>query len=55
MLGVGMVVPAGALAASPVTGVPKVVLVVGPAGVATDRYRAEARTAASLARRYRPT
>jgi hypothetical protein len=52
LLGVGMVVPASALAASPTTGVAKVVLVVGPAGVATQRYRAEARSAAALARRY---
>jgi len=54
MLGVGLAVPAGALAASPSTAVPKVVLIVGPAGGATDRYRAEARSAASLARRYTP-
>ena len=54
MLGVGLILPAGVLAASPSTGVPKVVLIVGPAGVATDRYRAEARSAAALARRYTP-
>ena len=32
--------------------VPKVVIVVGPSGGATDRYRSEAREAAALARRY---
>ncbi|MEJ7748733.1 MAG: hypothetical protein WKF56_05495 [Candidatus Limnocylindrales bacterium] len=32
--------------------VPRVVIVVGPSGEATDRYRAEARSAAALARRY---
>jgi hypothetical protein len=52
MLGVGLLGAVGAAAASPSTRVPKVVLVVGPAGGATDRYRAEARSAASLARRY---
>lgn len=34
--------------------VAKVVIVVGPSGAATDRYRAEAREAARLARRYTP-
>jgi hypothetical protein len=34
--------------------VPKVVIIVGPAGAATDRYRTEARSAAKLARRYTP-
>ena len=34
--------------------VPRVVIVVGPSGAATDRYRAEARSAASLARQYTP-
>jgi hypothetical protein len=52
MLGVGLLGAVGAAAASPSTRVPKVVLIVGPAGSATDRYRAEARSAASLARRY---
>ncbi len=32
--------------------VPRVVIVVGPSGAATDRYRAEARDAAAVARRY---
>jgi len=32
--------------------VPRVVIVVGPAGAATDRYRAQARDAAAVARRY---
>ena len=46
---VGAVAPVAA--ASPV---PKVVFIVGPAGAATDRYRAEARAAAAVARRYTP-
>jgi len=52
MLGVWVIAPVSALAASPSTGVPKVVLIVGPSGAATDRYRSEARAAASVARRY---
>lgn len=52
VLGVGLGGPIGVAAASPATRVPKVVLIVGPAGAATDRYRAEARSAASLARRF---
>jgi hypothetical protein len=52
MLGVWVIAPVSALAASRATGVPKVVLIVGPAGAATDRYRSEARAAASIARRY---
>ena len=39
----------GALAASPA---PRVVIVVGPSGAATDRYRAQARDAAAEARRF---
>ncbi|MBA3235195.1 MAG: hypothetical protein H0T59_04250 [Chloroflexi bacterium] len=34
--------------------VPRVVFIVGPAGSATDNYRAEARAAAAIARRYTP-
>ncbi len=34
--------------------VPRVVFIVGPAGSATDNYRAEARAAAAVARRYTP-
>ena len=34
--------------------VPKVVIIVGPAGAATDGYRAEARAAAAVARSYTP-
>ncbi len=34
--------------------VPRVVFIVGPAGSATDAYRAEARAAAAIARRYTP-
>ncbi len=41
--------PAPTAAASPI---PRVVIVVGPAGAATDRYRAQARDAAAVARRY---
>ena len=54
MFGVWVIAPVSALAASPATGVPKVVLIVGPAGAATDRYRSEARAAASIARQYTP-
>ncbi|MEO8570376.1 MAG: hypothetical protein ABI553_01635 [Chloroflexota bacterium] len=36
------------------TTVPRVVFIVGPAGAATDGYRAEARAAATIARRYTP-
>ena len=36
------------------TAVPKVVVIVGPAGAATPRYRAQARDAAALARTYTP-
>ena len=39
-------------AASPA--VPKVVIIVGPVGATTDRYRSEAREAADTARRYTP-
>jgi hypothetical protein len=45
--------PVPTSAAEPQT-VPKVVLVVGPSGAATDRYRAESRAAADLARTYTP-
>lgn len=47
----GLMAPAVS-AASPATGVAKVVVIVGPAGSATDRYRSQAREAATLARRY---
>jgi len=53
LLGTGLAVPA-AVAAPVSTGVAKVVLIVGPTGGATERYRAEAREAASLARKYTP-
>ena len=46
---VGVVAPVAA--ASPV---PKVVIIVGPAGGATDGYRAQARAAAAVARTYTP-
>jgi hypothetical protein len=52
VVGMSAISPIAVLAASPPTTVPKVVLIVGPAGAATDRYRAQARAAASLARRY---
>ena len=49
---VGFVVPGATVAR---TGpVPKVVLIVGPAGSATNGYRAEARAAAAVARKYTP-
>jgi hypothetical protein len=52
---VGTIAPA-AFAASPTSAkaVPKVVFIVGPAGAATDRYRAQARVAADIARHYTP-
>jgi hypothetical protein len=50
----GLIAPAVASAAAPTIGVAKVVVIVGPAGSATDRYRAEARLAADLARKYTP-
>jgi hypothetical protein len=49
----GLMAPA-VVAAPAGTGVPKVVLIVGPSGSATSRYRTEARQAAALARRYTP-
>ncbi len=52
----GLVVPVAAAAppAGQGTAVPKVVVIVGPAGAATNRYRTEARAAAALARQYTP-
>ncbi len=50
----GLVAPAVAAAPAPSGAVPKVVVVVGPSGAATNRYRTEARAAASLARKYTP-
>ena len=51
----GLFVPA-AFAASPTShrAVPKVVFIVGPAGAATSGYRAQARSAATIARQYTP-
>jgi hypothetical protein len=56
ILAVALALPVGFGAVSPVSAaaVPKVVIVVGPAGAATDRYRAEARSAAAVARKYTP-
>jgi hypothetical protein len=55
LLVVGVCAPA-AFAAAPKAkaAVPKVVFIVGPAGAATDRYRAQARAAAAIARHYTP-
>ena len=51
----GLIAPAvGARPVAAATAVPRVVIVVGPSGAATDRYRAEARAAAALARRFTP-
>jgi hypothetical protein len=52
----GFVAPAAGVVApvAAATAVPRVVVIVGPSGTATDRYRAEAREAAALARRYTP-
>src|SRR5688500_11352348 len=48
----GLVAPAVAAAPAQSGAVPKVVVVVGPSGAATNRYRTEARAAAALARKY---
>jgi hypothetical protein len=56
LIAVGVFAPAS-FAASPSTSskaVPKVVFVVGPAGAATNGYRAQARAAAAIARHYTP-
>jgi hypothetical protein len=50
----GLVAPAVAAAPAQSGAVPKVVVVVGPSGAATTRYRTEARAAAALARRFTP-
>ncbi len=51
----GFIAPAtGAAEVRAASSVPKVVVIVGPAGSATTRYRDEARKAAALARRYTP-
>ena len=51
----GFIAPAaGAAPVAAANAVPKVVIIVGPSGAATDRYRAEAVKAAALARRYTP-
>jgi len=57
LIAVGLVAPASFAASPSASGgatVPKVVLVVGPAGAATDGYRSQARAAAAVARRYTP-
>ena len=57
LLAVGLFAPA-AFAAAPVAAaakpVPRVVFIVGPAGSATNGYRAQAKAAASIARHYTP-
>ncbi len=57
LLGAGLLAPtsfaAGSVSAAGAP-VPKVVLIVGPAGAATDGYRTQARAAAAVARRYTP-
>ncbi|MGK2851079.1 MAG: hypothetical protein ACSLFN_09245, partial [Candidatus Limnocylindrales bacterium] len=53
----GLIAPAigaASVAAAEAQAVAKVVVIVGPSGAATDRYRKEARAAAALARRYTP-
>lgn len=52
----GLIVPAvgAAPTAAAAAPVPRVAVIVGPAGAATARYRAEAHRAAALARRYTP-
>ena len=52
---VGVCVPATfAASAAARPAVPRVVFIVGPAGAATDGYRAQARAAAAIARQYTP-
>jgi hypothetical protein len=50
----GFVAPAVAAAPAGSQAVARVVVIVGPSGAATDRYRSEARAAAALAREYTP-
>ncbi len=51
----GFIVPAtGSAKVAAASVVPKVVVIVGPSGVATNRYRSEAVKAAALARTYTP-
>ncbi len=55
LLGAGLLAPTSLAAGPPTTGaarVPKVVLIVGPSGSATDGYRTQAQAAAAVARRY---
>src|SRR6478609_1232597 len=55
LLVVGLFAPAAFAASSAAHGaVPKVVFIVGPAGDATNGYRAQARSAAAIARQYTP-
>jgi hypothetical protein len=54
LFAVGLCAPASFAAASTPKAVPKVVFIVGPAGAATDGYRAQARAAATVARHYTP-
>lgn len=56
LLVVGLSAPAtfAAAPAAATTAVPRVVFIVGPSGAATDGYRAQARAAAAIARRYTP-
>jgi hypothetical protein len=57
LISVGLFAPAAFAASSAAPkakAVPHVVFIVGPAGAATDGYRAQARAAAAIARRYTP-
>ena len=54
MVVAGLVAPSVAGAPARDGTVPRVVFIVGPSGSATDRYRAEARAAAEVARTYTP-
>ena len=55
LFAVGVLAPASFAASSTAAkAVPKVVFIVGPAGDATSGYRAEARAAAAIARKYTP-
>lgn len=58
LLAAGVLAAAGSMApvaaAAEPDSVPKVVFIVGPSGTATERYRAESRAAATVARQYSP-
>ncbi len=54
LAGLGTTAPFAASAAAAAGAVPRVVLIVGPSAGSTSAYRAQARTAAAIARKYTP-